>query len=83
MSLFDPPSRKYTKRKGLVSKQHNRAFLFFDDESTTEIWIPHKLVKDFQCDCAFKLADPSELMYNDEVEITVPKWLLRKEGIAA
>jgi len=79
----DKAGRTTILRKGVVVATTERAILFFDDESVTEFWVSRKMI----CDWRFVedgtrqgLAD-RHLARNDEIELLIPKWLARKEGL--
>lgn len=70
-------------RKGVVVTASEKAILFFDDESVTEFWVPRKMICDwrFVDDGTRQGLSDRHLERNDEIELLIPKWLARKEGL--
>lgn len=70
---------------GVVILNTPKSLLFFDDDTGLEVFIPKSQVKDWffkgKLDRFSLTVD--DLHYGDEINITIPKWLARKEGLSA
>lgn len=71
------------ERKGLVVRNHRKAFVFFDDSIGAEYWVPYKALKDwfFTDTRTKKHADVTDLELNDEITVILPGWFLMREGV--
>lgn len=73
----------YVRVRGVYMKQTPRAVLLFvDDAEFPEVWIPKRLAFDLTVVGEEHLAlSWNDLEDEDEVVVSIPRWLARKERI--
>ena len=73
----------WVERRGMVVRVSPASVLFFDDASSTEMFIPVSQVKDwwFTSSGAKRGLSVPDLELDDEVTLVVPRWLLKNEGV--
>jgi hypothetical protein len=75
--------RNKTVISGLVVLNREASFLFFEDESATEVFIPKSVIDDwwFVDNHDKKGLRLEDLRKNDEISLVIPKWLALKENL--
>lgn len=68
---------------GLVVRHGPKSLLFFDDESVQEVWLPYSKIIDWKFTDSNDdgCLDVRDLELNDEITVTIPRWLAKKEGL--
>lgn len=77
-------SNSLVRREGLVVRNNPpRSVLFFDDEASTEIFVPYSQIKDwhFTASGSRDGLELEDLKLDDEVELYITKWLAKRENL--
>jgi len=81
-TFVDPSDRSHDWRMGSVVGNSGACLFFFDDDAGQEVSLGYNSIRDWRFQNTTRQAlELRHLERDDEIEVEVPKWLLRKEGL--